>query len=119
VAAVPVVTDVPVASELTGDKREVDLKVVSLIWDSIRQSRDPADFQDFLVSYPESPFAPYAQRALDRVLAAGKIADTKDTVEIASAVEAPVPPKVVGRPILRWRRKSRRRLNRKWWLSAV
>jgi len=69
VAAVPVVTDVPVASELTGDKREVDLKVVSLIWDSIRQSRDPADFQDFLVSYPESPFAPYAQRALDRVLA--------------------------------------------------
>lgn len=92
VAAVPVVTDAP---EVTGDKRDVDLKVVSLIWDSIRQSRDPADFQDFLVSYPESPFAPYAQRALDRVMAAGKVVEQKDPVEIASNMDAAIPPKAV------------------------
>jgi uncharacterized caspase-like protein len=61
-----------------------------VFWESIKESKDPADFQDFLKRYPKSDFAPLAQRRLDAQLKAG---ETRMPRPLRSRTHRPAPPK--------------------------
>jgi len=61
----------------------------ALFWDSIKDSRNPADFQEYLKKYPTGSFAGLAR---NRVAGLGKT-QTRRTEEKVAAVPPPAPPK--------------------------
>ena len=61
----------------------------ALFWDSIKDSKNPADFQEYLKEYPKGSFAGLAH---NRLAALGKT-QTRRTAEKVAVVPPPAPPK--------------------------
>jgi len=72
----------------------------ALFWDSVRNSRDPAELRAYLAKYPEGTFAPLARARLDALAAAEakRAADAKASLAAAAAKPPPPAPKVAPEP---------------------
>lgn len=59
------------------------------VWNGIKDSNDPAEFEIFIDTYPESLFLPFAKRRLERLQASQHAALTEESAQSRS--EAPQP----------------------------
>jgi uncharacterized caspase-like protein len=81
--AVPPAADAPASAPAPAVDKE------ALFWDSIKDSKSPADFREYLKKYPKGSFAGLAR---NRIAALDKT-QTRRTEEKVAGVPAPVPPK--------------------------
>jgi TPR repeat protein len=81
--AVPPVVDTPASAPAPAIDKE------ALFWDSIKDSKNSADFREYLKKYPKGSFVGLAR---NRIAALGK-AQTRHTEEKVAVVPPPAPPK--------------------------
>lgn len=84
----------PAAPEAGFDQRSLDLA----FWQTIQNSRDPADFNDYLSNYPRGAFADLARRRLAALGTTASAAAVTTRPPAAATVLAPLPPAAVYVP---------------------
>ena len=101
----PEVVTAPQAPQVIAPEPD-DIRTQSLVWSAIKDSTDPFVFQQFLETYPDGPFVPFASLALER-LKASNTAPEKLLTEPLVAPEAPrgdidtpAPTEVVKAPLV-------------------
>jgi len=82
------------SSPQSGSLQLQQMQMESQFWDSIKNSQDPADFEDFMFQFPKGTFTRLAKRRVDRLKAAQQPPKKSlPEIEVAS-----IAPKVVAKP---------------------
>ncbi len=93
-ATAEVVAEAPAAEQTTTTRdARPDQAFELAFWDTIKDSTDPADFEAYLISFPEGAFAPLAQARIARYQSkmGGDSAQGAPEVEVAQSAKVATP----------------------------